>query len=200
MLVESYLLLFLKKQLLPFNTNKYSKGTSTKLSNFHLFAKFTNLKAMLSSARTVGLLTRIDSLFLPQRSIHIWASTYSMDCYYLHFSNGWIYLSLTWMLGKKFLLMNRPLGFKETIKIRSALCTKLKVIASKLIHFVTTALHFSFTTGMSQHNHGSISRKGLSPLHSWVMALVDTFNDTNQWCGMDSLYNSVAFCKAAKSV
>ena len=54
MLVGTYLLLFLKKQLLPFNTNKYSKSTSTELSRFLLFAKFTNMKAMLSSARAGG--------------------------------------------------------------------------------------------------------------------------------------------------
>ena len=38
---------------------------------------------------------------------------------------------------------------------------------------------------------------GLSPLHSRVMALFDTLKDDHHQCGMDNLYNSVAFCKAA---
>jgi hypothetical protein len=40
-------------------------------------------------------------------------------------------------------------------------------------------------------------RLGLSPLHSRVMALFDTLKDKYHQCGMDNLYNSVAFCKAA---
>jgi hypothetical protein len=39
--------------------------------------------------------------------------------------------------------------------------------------------------------------KGLSPLHSRVMALFDTVKDDHHQCAMDNLYNSVAFCKAA---
>jgi hypothetical protein len=40
-------------------------------------------------------------------------------------------------------------------------------------------------------------RLGLSPLHSRVMALFDTLKDKYQQCGMDNLYNSIAFCKLA---
>jgi hypothetical protein len=39
-------------------------------------------------------------------------------------------------------------------------------------------------------------KKGLSPLHSRVMALFDSIKDRYHHCGMDNLYNSVNFCKA----
>ena len=37
----------------------------------------------------------------------------------------------------------------------------------------------------------------LSPLHSRVMALFDSLHDRNHICGMDNLYNSATFCRAA---
>ena len=39
--------------------------------------------------------------------------------------------------------------------------------------------------------------QGLSPLHSRVMTLFDSLKDKHHHVGMDNLYNSAAFCKAA---
>ena len=35
----------------------------------------------------------------------------------------------------------------------------------------------------------------LSPLHSFVMALLDAIQEDNHVCGMDNLYNSATFCR-----
>lgn len=40
-------------------------------------------------------------------------------------------------------------------------------------------------------------KRGLSPLHSRVMALFDVLDDEYHHCAMDNLYNSVQFCRAA---
>jgi hypothetical protein len=39
--------------------------------------------------------------------------------------------------------------------------------------------------------------EGLSPLHSRVMALFDSLENSHHQCFMDNLYNSVSFCRAA---
>ena len=40
-------------------------------------------------------------------------------------------------------------------------------------------------------------KTGLSPLHSRTMALFDSLEDNCHHVGMDNLYNSAAFCRAA---
>ena len=40
-------------------------------------------------------------------------------------------------------------------------------------------------------------KQGLSPLHSRTMALFDSLEDDYHHVGMDNLYNSAAFCRAA---
>ena len=39
--------------------------------------------------------------------------------------------------------------------------------------------------------------KGFSPLHSRVLSLFDSLKDDHHHCGMDNLYNSAKFCRAA---
>ena len=39
--------------------------------------------------------------------------------------------------------------------------------------------------------------KGFSPLHSRVLSLFDSLKDDHHQCGMDNLYNSAKFCRAA---
>ena len=40
-------------------------------------------------------------------------------------------------------------------------------------------------------------KQGLSPLHSRTMALFDSLKDKHHHVGMDNLYNSASFCRAA---
>ena len=40
-------------------------------------------------------------------------------------------------------------------------------------------------------------KQGLSPLHSQTMALFESLKDNNHQVGMDNLYNSADFCRAA---
>ena len=40
-------------------------------------------------------------------------------------------------------------------------------------------------------------KQGISPLHSWTMALFDSLKDDYHQVGMDNIYNSVSFCISA---
>ena len=103
---------------------------------------------------------------------------------------------LAWLLGKKFSVDEQTIGFQGNHKDKKRITYKAEGDGFQADALCEDGFTFQFYY-RNEPAPVKYLRQNLSPLHARVMALFDTVKDKYHWCGMDNLYNSASFCRAA---